>query len=62
MIKKINRVVEIELVLEASIMSVISVYSPQIEFIEDEKNALWWNIGKVIKEVPGNEKIIMGSN
>lgn len=60
-IKKINRVVAVGLVLEESIMSVISVYSPQIG-CTDEKNSFWWDIGQVIQEVSGNKKIIIGGN
>lgn len=54
-IKKIDWIIVIKLVLEASIVSAINMYSSQSGCTDDMKNAFW----RDINHVPENEKIII---
>lgn len=45
-IKKINWIIVVKLVLEASIMNVISKYVPQVGYTRNEKNLFWQDMDK----------------
>lgn len=58
-LRKNDQIIAVNLILETSVISVISVCAPQIRSTEDEKNVFWWDMDKVIQEIEKNEKIVI---
>jgi len=56
---KSDRIMAIKVLVEAEIVNVVSVYTPQISLPDNIKNQFWEDLDMVIQDVPQSEKLFI---
>ena len=50
------------LVISKGNMSVLTVYTPQTEWADEEKETFWKKLDDVLQSIPANEKVILAGD
>ena len=59
---KSDRIMSIKMVVGSGILSVVSVYAPQIGLSEEIKRLFWEELDEVVQSIPQNEDLLIGGD